>query len=112
MSYIVTSPAVSVWADGRTTLVGPFYEGAELPAGLDKDHLRMLLDEELIGKAPKSADPAPAGDSKPTTVGDIVKEVGTDKGKAQQYLDEENAKGEEARSTLVEKLQAVLSKED
>lgn len=50
------------------------------------------------------------GEDKPPPIKDIVKEVGDDPAKAQAALEAEQARGDDARSSLVEKLQAVIAK--
>jgi hypothetical protein len=59
---------------------------------------------------PEARESADSGATQPTTVKDILADVGDDKAKAQAYLDEENA-AERPRTSLVEKLQAVLGAE-
>lgn len=104
MIYEVTKPLVVVRDEVGAQHM--FYEGATFSSeGLDKDHVKMLVDEDFIVKA---SDVAPEG--KPSTVKDILADVGDDKAKAQQYLDEESA-AEKPRSSLVESLQAVLDAE-
>lgn len=83
---------------------------------VDADDLKRLVRKgflkEFDGGSNKAAKKSAAGgDSKPTSVKDILAEVGDDKAKAQEYLDEENAKGEDARGSLVGKLQSVIDAE-
>lgn len=66
----------------------------------------FVTDPEPTG--PTESDAAAASDSKPAKVNDILAEVGTDKEKAAAALETEKARGDDARSTLLEKLQAVL----
>jgi hypothetical protein len=86
------------------------------PYEVDIDGLThtLLLDEEDVKRYP-GAKPAtgkrtgtpstPSGD----TVEAVLTSVGDDPVKAQAALDTEVAKGDKARSTLVEKLQAVVA---
>lgn len=55
----------------------------------------------------------PAESGRPTSVKDILKAVGDDQALAQAYLDEELAKpADDQRSSLVEKLEAVVNAGD
>lgn len=114
MGFKVTAPLVIIPnADGRS---GDWYgyDGATVPPSHNDERCKQLVKEGMLekvkdtAKAETKADPS--GDSKPTSVKDILADVGEDKAKAQEYLDEENA-AEKPRTSLVEKLQAVLSAE-
>lgn len=106
MSYTVTAPVVVV----RVEQGGPVYvyKDGVLPAGADKEHIEQLLAEEMIEKtrAPKAAkaDPDPA---KEPTIEEILNDVGDDKAKAAEALEAEKAG--KNRSTLVPKLEAIVS---
>ena len=77
----------------------------------------LLLDEEdakrYSGAKPatgkRTGTPAPSTVENPDTVDGILAAVGDDPVKAQSALDAETAKGDKARSTLVEKLQAIVT---
>lgn len=88
------------------TLVG-LYRNAPVPSGITDDSRDHLLSRGLIEKAEQSAD----GESKPPKVADVLAEVGDDKDKAAEALEQEKARGDAARSTLVERLQAVVDSE-
>lgn len=86
------------------------YAGDPVPEGVDKDDLKRLVDELFLGEAPDQpqADSADSG-PKVATVDDILKDVGDDKAKAAEALKTEEARGDDARSTLVKKLQAIAA---
>lgn len=91
-------------ADGKDLPPVPKHWGADqLPAGAEKK-----------AKAKSSGSTSTSGSAQepanPDTVAAIVKDVGDDKAKAQAALEAEQAKGDEARSSLVEKLQAIVDK--
>jgi hypothetical protein len=110
MAYKVTSALVVVRDDKGA--FHHFYEGAVLPAaGLDDEHVAQLADEGML----KEVEVAPATEpepettaTKPTTVEDILAEVGDDKDKAAAALEEELASSK-PRKTLLESLEAILS---
>lgn len=78
---------------------------------VNPEDLKRLVRKKFLVEAPKGVDksasqpPAP----NPDTVEAILKDVGEDKAKAKAALDAEQAK-ETPRSSLVDKLQAVLDK--
>jgi len=94
-------------ANGAVVILS-FYAGSVVsdvdPASLEHHLAKGMV--ELVD------DPQPEPDSEPGPadgkVKDILTEVGDDKDKAAAALAAELAKGDDARSTLVEKLQAVL----
>lgn len=108
MSYKVTAPLVIVRDEGGAS--HHFYEGGVVPAsGFDKDHVKMLVDDGMLEKVKEEKAPAASPDAnKGPSVDDILKDVGDDKEKAAAALEQENARGDAARSTLVKKLQAVI----
>lgn len=79
---------------------------------VNPEDLKRLVRKKFLVEAPKGVDksasqpPAPNAD----TVDGILAAVGDDKGKANKALDAEKAKGDDARSTLVDKLQAIVDK--
>lgn len=120
MSYKVIKPYVIVAsADG---VAGDFSGGygAVVPAGHNDERCETLVDEGFLEKV-KDEKPAKAekksedgkksdDDSKPTSVKDILAAVGSDKAKAQEFLDAENA-AEKPRVSLVADLEKVLAAE-
>ena len=52
----VTAPVVVVRDESGAQHY--FYEGAVLPAGLDGDHVKLLLDDGLVGEVEASAEDA------------------------------------------------------
>lgn len=103
MGYQVTSALVIV--PDTTGHFHHFYEGTVLPDGLDKDRVKQLAEEGMLSKV--KGGEAPAEGDKPSTVKDILTEVGDDKAKAEAALEEEKAG--QNRSTLVEKLEAIAN---
>jgi hypothetical protein len=103
MSYQVTAPLVIVRdKDGVSHHV---YQDGFLPDGSDPEHVKQLLAEKLVAVVDAAA-PASEED-KPAKVDDILKDVGDDKAKAAAALEAEVARGDKARSTLVDKLRAI-----
>ena len=89
-----------------------FYEGAILPAGLDGDHVKQLLDGELVSKVDQAdgdTSDGGSGSGRVPTVKEILDSVGDDQEKAAEALAQEQARGDAARSTLVEKLEAIAN---
>jgi hypothetical protein len=64
---------------------------------------------EDVRKEVAPASPEPASSDKEPTIEEILKEVGDDKAKAADALSAEQAKGDDARSTLVKKLEAIAN---
>ena len=62
--------------------------------------------EGRSANGPQQTADADAG--KPAKVDDVLAEVGEDKGKAQAALDAELSRGDDARKSLVAKLQAIV----
>lgn len=83
------------------------YAGDPVPEGVDKADLDRLLDEGFFGEVKAEPESEPES-AKPASVESILAEVGDDRVKAQAALDEELARGDAARSTLIKKLQAVV----
>ncbi len=106
-SYVVTVPLAIVRDNDGVS--HHFYEGGVV--GFDSDHVKQLVEDGALVKS-DSADAAPAGDpapeDKPAKVNDIIAEVGDDKDKAAAALETEKARGDAARPTLLDKLQAVI----
>jgi len=102
-TYVVSGPLATPYLEDGTRVY--LYQGAELPEGLRKGELKRLTDLGLVSeaKAEKSASAAPGPDS----VEGILAAVGDDKEKAAAALELEKAKGENARPTLVTKLEAI-----
>ena len=104
MSKLVKAPLViAKREDGSDVYV---YRGAPLPDGLAKGEAKRL--EEFLEDAP-DAGSGDDGAAKVATVDDILKDVGDDKAKAAEALKTEEARGDDARSTLVKKLQAIAA---
>lgn len=101
-AHKVTGPLATPYLETGERIY--LYEGAFLPSNLREGEADRLVELGLVSEVK-------VDDEKPTSVKDILADVGDDKGKAQEYLDEENA-AEKPRPSLVEKLQAVLVKED
>lgn len=90
---------------GRVVFIG---RGRPAPSDLSSEDRKRLLAEGYLEEIDADTEPEPQGDGAPTSVKDILKEVGDDKAKAQEFLDAEKAKGDDARSSLVEKLEAIV----
>ena len=82
------------------------YEGAPVPANTDADDLKRLVDEGFLEEDKDAPAPAPAPE-KSDKIDDILAEVGDDKEKAAAALEAEKAG--KNRSTLVTKLEAIIS---
>jgi hypothetical protein len=107
MSYTVTAAVVVLrLEDGGRVYV---YRDGVLPSSAEKEHVDQLLADKMIEKtkAPKADAGSDAG--KEPTIKEILADVGEDKAKASAALEAEQAKGEKARSSLVEQLQAIVS---
>jgi hypothetical protein len=107
MPYKVTSPLVIVPnADGKSS-DGYFYENAVIPDGFNDERCEELVKDGMLEKA--RADAGSGDSTKEPTVKEILDEVGDDKEKAAEALAaEQEARGDKARKTLVEPLQAVI----
>jgi len=109
--HLVTWPKVRITVDGKSKIL---VKGESVPDGVDPTVLSNLVSFGAIAgvyqAAPVEDDGSSEGaPSKPAKVEDILALVGTDKGLAQEALDAEiAAKGDKARKSLVEALQAVL----
>lgn len=109
--HIAVWPKVRVYVDGKNKIID---RGDPVPDGIAKADLANLVSfgaivnvDALVPTRAASPDDAAPSDGKPTSVKDILAAVGDDQALAQQYLDEETAKGDDARPTLVEKLTAI-----
>lgn len=114
MAYKVTAPLVII-RNAETGADWYGYDKAIVPTGLNDERCKQLATEGLLEKVKDSSSKKDDADTKssngkPTSVKDILADVGTDKAKAQEYLDAENAAAT-PRSSLVEGLQAVLAAE-
>lgn len=85
------------------------HKGQPVPASADPDDVKRLLKEKYLAEVDDTDAAEP--ESKEPTVKEILAEVGDDKEKAAAALEAEQAKGDKARSSLVEKLQAVVDAE-
>jgi hypothetical protein len=112
---------------GTKTLlyVGPFAAGVQIETGqwLDPGD-PVEVDEAVAGHAPEGDDPgggllAQTGnfveaDMSASTVAKVLESVGDDPAKAAAALSAEQAKGDKARKSLIDKLEALVAdgKED
>lgn len=85
-------------------------KGDPVPDSIDVEDRKRLVREGFLDEV-KATEPTDGDDSigKSDKVADILAEVGDDKDKAKAALETEQAKGDAARPTLVEKLQAILA---
>jgi hypothetical protein len=114
MAYIVTAGYVTA-----ETNIGPgrarvdITRGAELPADVPLAEVEALLrrgDVELVDEQP--AEPGPDPDAVPEgTIPEVIDWVAGGKDRAQRALDAELAKGDKARSTLVDQLKQLAAGE-
>lgn len=104
MSYKVTAPLVIVANDDKTSGDWYGYNGALVPAGWNDARCKQLVKEGMLERVVEEAAPAA-----PDTVEAILAGVGDDKAKAAVALETERAKGDDARSTLVKKLEAIVT---
>lgn len=103
MSYVVTAPlVVAKHSSGSNSHI---YAGGRLPEDIDEEQLEQLLDSAMVEEVEDEVDEEPA--EEPTTVEDILAAVGEDKDLAAEYLEKERAG--KNRSTLIEKLEAILT---
>lgn len=80
--------------------------GVQVPDDILEDDAKRLVEE---GYLEERATDSPDADDKPAKVADVLKDVGDDKTKAAEALEVEKARGESARSTLIEKLEAIVN---
>lgn len=107
MSYKVTAPLVIVQNDDGVGGDGYFYQDAVIPDGFNDERCDQLVKDGMLEKA--KADSGSGDSTKEPTVKEILDEVGDDKEKAAAALAaEQEARGDKARKTLVEPLQAVI----
>ena len=78
---------------------------------IDPENLKRLVKKGFLAEATATGDESDSGSAKPPTIKEIMADVGDDKAKAQEALDAEQARGDDARPSLVEKLQAVIAAE-
>jgi sulfur carrier protein ThiS len=84
------------------------YADQPVPADITDEDLKRLVDEGFLGQVEAAAAAQAEPATKPTTVEDILAEVGDDKEKAAAALEEELASSR-PRKTLLEPLEAILS---
>lgn len=117
--YVAVWPKVKVNVGEKRQVVE---RGEAIPDGVSDAELSNLVSfgaiagvtvvekAEKPAKEPKTPKGGKSGDDKPTSVKDILADVGDDKAKASEYLEAENA-AEKPRPSLVEGLQAVIAAE-
>jgi len=105
MRYRVTAPYVTVKTDAGTdgVAVRGYYTEAVFEA--DEEAVKHLLRKGMVEKF-KEPKPEPA---KEPSVKDILTEVGEDIEAARAALEAEQAKGDKARKSLVEGLEAIIT---
>lgn len=109
--YVGAEPLTMVRiGSGESATMVYVFAGAPVPDGADPDDVKRLVDEGFLVAQDADVDEQ-ADDSKPASVSDILTEVGDDKAKATAALEQEQARGDAARKTLVEKLQAIAKAE-
>ncbi len=105
--------------------VGPFAGGVQIETGqwLERGD-PAEVDEAVAGRAPEGDDPGAGllaqtgnfieADMSAATVGKVLDAVGDDPVRAEAALTAEQAKGERARKSLIDKLEAIVAsgKED
>lgn len=114
-TYVVTVPLVQVETTARNFV--QVAKGGELPSSITTaalDNLRALgfVEKTKAPAAPAKPadDKAPTAPSEPTAVKDILAAVGDDVEKAKAALAAEyEAKGPDARTTLVGPLEAIIN---
>jgi hypothetical protein len=111
-SYVGVAPLTMIRCENPASYTS-VYAGQPVPENIAQDDLKRLVDEGFLAEVKAAKDDPGTGDGagKPTSVKDILKDVGDDKAKAQEYLNDEQAKGDDARGSLVEGLQKVLAAE-
>lgn len=113
MSYKVITPLVALAAAAKSDDLGDanngpryFYDGAVIPSGYNDERCEQLVKDGMLEKV--KADSGSDADKEPS-VKEILADVGDDKEKAAAALAaEQEARGDKARKTLVEPLQAVI----
>lgn len=95
----VTAPLVVL--KGANGAHHHLYAGTPVPEGMDDEHVAQLLKAGMLAEVKVEAPKEPS-------VKEILAEVGEDKEKAAVALEAEKAKGEDARTSLVEPLQKLL----
>jgi len=110
-SYRVVAPYVTLKVkdtNGKDVIVG-YYDGAVVTDDqVDAESLKHHLDSGMVEKVEDAPAEAPAEPKEPTAK-EILDEVGDDRDKAAAALEAEQAKGDKARSTLVAKLEAIVT---
>lgn len=113
-TYVVTAPLVVFRNTDGTDLY--VYRGGPVPESADPEHVKALIKRGMLGKAatPKAQDPDPAtytdgDDPGDFTIAQVETYVGADAGRAAAVRDLEKARGDKSRSSLIEKLDAVIA---
>lgn len=107
--FVAVWPKVRLYIDGKTKVIA---KGDPVPAGLSDDTLANLVSFGAIVNVDAltaPADESDGGEDKPTTVKGILAAVGEDQALASEYLEAEKAKGDDARPSLLEKLEAIAN---
>lgn len=85
------------------------YAGQPVPEGASAEEIKRLVDGEFIAEGEPGGSTSDSGSSNSRSIKEILKEVGEDQTKAAAALEAENAKGDDARPTLVAKLEAIAN---
>lgn len=114
MSFKVIAPLVIVANDDKTSGDWYGYNGAVVPEGWNDERCKQLVKEGMLENVTEDTSEAKAPKAPKTPgVAEILAEVGDDKVKAQAALDaEREERGDKARKTLVEPLEAILLAEE
>lgn len=106
-SYTVVAPYVTLKVHdlNGSEVVQGYYKGAVVEDPVKGDSLDKHVRTGMVEMVSDASDDDPA---RPPKVADVLAEVGEDKAKATAALEQESARGDAARTTLVEKLQAVI----
>jgi hypothetical protein len=109
MALLFSTVALTV-AKNRSGSQVYLYRGQGIEsASLDPDDAKRLVEDGFLEeRAAVESDDADSGD-KPATVKEILADVGNDPEKAAAALDVEKARGDDARSSLVTKLEAIVN---
>lgn len=119
-NYEVAAPLVVIKdAEGRDRYL---YKGAAVPADVDTKHRDQLVDEGLLVKAKASTTTTSTSSTSSSTdaytegadpagysIPKITSYVGDDAEKAAAVLELEQARGDDARSSLVKQLEAIAN---
>lgn len=112
MGYTVVAPLVIL--RDEMGVLHHLYRDAPVPDGMDKKHLRQLVNDGMVKRTKAAPAPAPAPDDGPfdpagATIEKVLEHVGSDQAKAEQVLELEKARGDDARSTLVTQLEELAA---